>query len=100
MAPAASGYAYGSRRRSAAEAEAEQEEERRSWADEARRLFHKHEGRHALVDGRHVVRCAVAQCRPPFSGAPGRILTESLCELARASHLLSRVQAPLANPHM
>ena len=50
MAPAASGYAYGSRRRSAAEAEAEQEEERRSWADgKARRLFHKHEGRHALV---------------------------------------------------
>ena len=50
MAPAASGCAYGSRRRSAAAEEAHEEEED-GWADEARGLFREHEGRRALVDG-------------------------------------------------
>ena len=50
VAPAASGYAYGSRRRSA-EAAAEQEVEEDGWADEARGIFREHEGRRQLVDG-------------------------------------------------
>ena len=49
MAPAASGYAYGSRRRSAAAAQV-QEAEEDGWADEARGIFREHEGRRALVD--------------------------------------------------
>ena len=50
MAPASSGYAYGSRRRSAAAAQV-QEAEEDGWADEARGIFREHEGRRALVDG-------------------------------------------------
>ena len=50
MTPAASGYAYGSRRRSAAAEEA-QELEEDGWADEARGIFREHMGRRALVDG-------------------------------------------------
>jgi hypothetical protein len=49
-APAASGYAYGSRRRSAAAEEAQVLEED-GWADEARGIFREREGRRALVDG-------------------------------------------------
>ena len=48
MTPAASGCAYGSRRRSAAAEEA-QELEEDGWADEARGIFREHMGRRALV---------------------------------------------------
>ena len=51
MAPAASGCAYGSHRRSAVAAEEAHEEEEDGWADEARGIFRVHEGRRALVDG-------------------------------------------------
>ena len=51
MAPAASGCAYGSLRRSAPEAEEAHEEEEDGWADEARGTFREREGRRALVDG-------------------------------------------------
>ena len=51
MAPAASGCAYGSLRRSAPEAEQAHEEEEDGWADEARGIFREHEGRRSLVDG-------------------------------------------------
>ena len=51
MAPAASGYAYGSHRRAADAAAEAQEEEEDGWADEARGIFREHEGRRALVDG-------------------------------------------------
>jgi hypothetical protein len=50
-APAASGYAYGSRRRPATAALSEQEEAEDGWADEARAIFREHEGRRSLVDG-------------------------------------------------
>ena len=49
-APAASGYAYGSRRRSGAAIELQDEEED-GWADEARGIFREREGRRSLVDG-------------------------------------------------
>ena len=50
-APAASGYAYGSRRRSGTAAVMAQEEEEDGWADEARGVFREREGRRSLVDG-------------------------------------------------
>ena len=51
VAPASSGYAYGSLRRSAEAVAEAQEEEEDGWADEARGTFRKHEGRRALVNG-------------------------------------------------
>ena len=68
VAPAASGCAYGSRRRSAAAAEEAHKEEEDGWADEVRGMFREHEGRRALVDG-NAHRCG--QDQRAFAVWPG-----------------------------